>query len=67
MLIDPDPEENRRKQLQEALPGQGPAIMHRMTAPLPEGVCGRCTAFSEGRCRERDMLSLSAIRGVWRL
>jgi len=56
MFIDPAPEESRREQLQEALPGLDPTIMQRMTSPLPEGVCGRCTAFSDGRCREREML-----------
>jgi len=57
MFIDPDPEETRRERLQSALPGLDPAVLHRLTQPLPEGVCGRCQSYQDGRCRARDLLA----------
>ncbi len=52
-------EEGRMNEEQEhlaaALPGISPEVLQRV-GDVPGGACGRCSAFSEGWCEERQML-----------
>ncbi|WP_431860183.1 phage terminase large subunit family protein [Azospirillum sp.] len=43
------------KSVQEAMPGIPTSVVKLIDAALPDGVCGRCSAFKEGMCTERDL------------
>ncbi|MFT8945965.1 MAG: phage terminase large subunit family protein [Acetobacter aceti] len=43
----------RAERIEQRLPGL-PAAVVRMMADAPEGSCGRCSAFKDGQCIERD-------------
>lgn len=46
-----------RKAAKRDMPGLPSGVMKLFESPLPAGdVCGRCSAFKDGRCMERDIL-----------
>lgn len=44
-----------------AMPGLPQGVMNMIT--FPEGTCGRCIAFEEGRCTERNFLTAATAPG----
>jgi hypothetical protein len=51
----PDEPSAVARQVADAMPGLPPGVLGMLS--LPEGTCGRCIAFEEGRCTERNFLT----------
>lgn len=49
------PETDRAKRVAEAMPGLPPAVVNMIEELPPGQVCGRCSAFQEGRCTVRGL------------
>ena len=52
--VEPDKPAAQAVAVAEAMPGLPQGVVNLIT--LPEGTCGRCIAFQEGRCTERNFL-----------
>lgn len=50
-------QEMAKKAVERDMPGLPSQVMKMFETPLPAGdVCGRCSAFKDGRCMERDVM-----------
>jgi hypothetical protein len=57
----PDEPSAIARKVADAMPGLPTGVVSMLN--LPEGTCGRCIAFEEGRCTERSFLTSEADPG----